>query len=422
MKHANAPEVIVVGGGPAGSTAATILAQHGHQVLLLEKAKFPRYHIGESLIPYTYFTLNRLGMIPKLKNSHFVNKYSVQFVNTRGKVSQPFYFTKHLPHEAAKTWQVVRSEFDQMLLDNAREHGVEVMEETCVRDFLTNDAGQVTGVRAVLKDGSLREFKAPMTVDASGRDALAISRYHWREPDAKLKKVALWTYYRGATRDPGMDEGATTVAYVPEKGWFWYIPQHNDIISVGIVAEKDYLFSDSRDHAAIFARELDKNPWVKAHCAAGVNLGEYHVTGDFSYRARHCAIDGLVLIGDAFAFLDPVFSSGVMLALTSGESAADAVHAALLADDFSAGRFTEYSRAHCQGIESMRRLVYTFYDHNFSWRKLFEKDASLVADATDCLIGRGQRDYSRLFNAIAEFAELPEPTPHGAPLSPPPKL
>ena len=135
-----------------------------------------------------------------------------------------------------------------------------------------------------------------------------------------------------------MDEGATTVAYVPEKGWFWYIPLAGDIVSVGIVAEKDYLYNGSHELPDIFHREVKKNAWVEQHLAAGQQFGPYRVTGEFSYRSRYCAADGLVLAGDAFAFLDPVFSSGVFLALRSGELAADAVDAALTAGDFSAAR------------------------------------------------------------------------------------
>src|SRR6185436_10506411 len=146
-------------GGPAGSTAAAILAIKGRRVLLLEKEKFPRYHIGESLLPYCYFTLERLGILELMKNSAFTKKYSVQFVGTHGRASLPFYFFQHLKHEAACTWQVLRSEFDQMLLDNAREKGAEVLEETTVREFIREN-GAVIGVRAVSKSGEPLEFHA----------------------------------------------------------------------------------------------------------------------------------------------------------------------------------------------------------------------------------------------------------------------
>src|SRR6266567_3097093 len=359
-------EAIVIGCGPAGSAASAILASKGRRVLVLEKEKFPRYHIGESLIPYTYFPLQRIGLIEKMKASHFTRKYSVQFVSPDGRASQPFYFFQHLKHEAANTWQVLRSEFDQLLMDNARAKGAEVLEEVTVRETIREN-GYVTGVRAVNQNREPLEFHAPITLDATGRDAFAVTRHGWKVRDPYLNKIAIWTYYQGAVRDPGVDEGATTVAYVPEKGWFWYIPLAGDVVSVGIVAEKDYLYNGSRDLAEIFHREVKNNLWVTHHLSFGEQFGPYRITGEYSYRSRHCAANGLVLIGDAFAFLDPVFSSGVFIALRSGELAADAVHEALTAGDYSAARFADYGAEICRGIEAMRRLVYAFYDHGFSF-------------------------------------------------------
>jgi flavin-dependent dehydrogenase len=407
-------DAIVMGGGPAGSSAAAVLAQNGRKVLLLEREKFPRYHIGESLIPYTYFPLKRLGMIEKLKASHFPKKYSVQFVSTNGRRSVPFYFFQHFDHEAAVTWQVLRSEFDQMLLDNAREKGAEVREETTVRELI-HDGGAVVGVKAVAKNGEALEFRAPVTIDATGRDAFSVSRNGWKVRDPQLNKIAIWTYYKGALRDPGVDEGATTVAYVPEKGWFWYIPLPEDVVSVGIVAEQAYLYKDTRDLVTIFQREVKANAWVEQHLAAGQQTGPYRVTGEYSYRSRYCAADGLVLAGDAFAFLDPVFSSGVFLALRSGEMVADAVHAALRDGDFSAARFMDYGTQLCYGIESMRRLVYSFYDHAFSFRKFLDAYPDMKTDMNDCLMGNLFRDFQPLFDAVAQFAKVPESLPHGKP-------
>jgi len=408
-------DAIVIGGGPAGSAAAAILAQKGRKVVLLEKERFPRYHIGESLIPYTYFPLKRIGMLDQMKRSHFTRKYSVQFVSISGKQSQPFYFSEQLHHEAADTWQVLRSEFDQMLLNNARAKGAEVMEETLVRETIEEN-GAVAGVRAVSRNGLTHDFHAPITIDATGRDAFSLGRRGWKVRDPRLNKIAVWTYYKGAMRDPGIDEGATTVAYVPEKGWFWYIPLPNDIISVGIVAEKDYLYRDSRDLKTVFHREAAVNRWIGQHLAAGQQIGEYRVTGEYSYRSRHCAGDGLLLIGDAFAFLDPVFSSGVFLALRSAEMGADAADAALRAGDCSASRFRDYGEQLCKGIESMRRLVYTFYDHEFRFRTFLTRYPDLKGEMTDCLMGNLWLDFDPLFQAVAEFASVPAPLAHGVPL------
>ena len=414
-------DVLIVGGGPAGATAATILAQHGRRVLLLEKESFPRYHVGESLLPFCYFPLQRLGLIEKMKASHFPVKLAVQFVSTQGKVAMPFYFFQHMDHEASKTWQVLRSEFDAMLLENARSQGAQVRTETEVIDFLRRE-DQIVGVRAVCRDEAPKEIYAPLTIDASGRQALAIKKNDWCQWDPHLNKVALWTYFRGAKRDPGLDAGSTTIAYLPQKSWFWYIPLPEEQVSVGIVAERDYLFGAGNDLPAIFCREVGKNPWIAEHLAPGQQFGRYYATKEFSYRSRHCAQDGLVLVGDAFAFLDPVFSSGVYLALRSGELAADAAHKALEAGDFSARRFQDYSEQIRGELEAMRKLVNAFYDQAFSFGRLIKAHPEVRGDLTDCLIGNLAKDFTQLFDAVQEMATLPPSLPYGGPLVATPHL
>jgi flavin-dependent dehydrogenase len=354
-------------------------------------------------------------MIERMKASRFPNKYAVQFVSMEGKVSAPFYFFQHLDHEAATTWQVLRSEFDVMLLENAQEKGAQVMHETEALDFIRED-GKVGGVIAATRDGNRFEIRAPVTIDATGREALAMKRNRWRKWDPGLNKVALWTYFRGTKRDPGLDGGSTTVAYLPEKGWFWHIPLQDDTAGVGIVAEKEYLFGRTTDLAEIFCREVGKNPWIADHLAPGRQFGKYYVTKEFSYRAEYCAEDGLVLVGDAFAFLDPVFSSGVYLALRSGELAADAVEGALGQNDVSAERFAGYSERLCREIEAMRKLVYAFYDTTFSFGTLIRNHPDVRGDLTDCLIGNLDKDFDALFAAVAELASVPPPLAYGKPL------
>jgi flavin-dependent dehydrogenase len=410
-------DVIVIGAGPAGSAAAALLAEQNLRVVVLEREKFPRYHIGESLLPFTCYPLKRLGLLEKMRQSEFVKKYSVQFVSPSGKASQPFYFSTRYEAGVAQTWQVLRSEFDLMLMENARAKGAQVMEETTVQELLQED-GRTVGVRAQTRSGSPLEFRAPMTLDCSGREAFVPTRLNWRVREPKLNKVAVWTYYRGARRDAGLDAGATTVAYVPEKGWFWYIPQHREMISVGVVAEGKYLTRDGvREPKDIFHREIEQNAWIKEHLAVGAQTGPYYLTSEFSWRSRYCAADGLLLAGDSFGFLDPVFSSGVMLALKSGALAADVIRAAFDAGDFSAERFTEYGRVMREGLENMRKLVYAFYDQGFSFRVLTNKYPDLAGDITDCLSGDVNKDFSRLYAAVAETAEVPEPLPYGVPLT-----
>jgi len=410
-------DAIIIGGGPSGSSAAAILAEYGHRVLVLEREKFPRYHIGESLIPFTYQPLKRLGLIPKMKTSAFVKKYSVVFISPNGRASQPFYFYDRYDRESvAQTWQVLRSEFDQMLLDNAREKGATVMEEITVRELL-REGERVVGVRAMKRDGEVVEFRAPITLDCSGKEAFTAVRNGWRTKDPYLNKVAVWTYYKGSKREPGIDEGATTVAYVPEKGWFWHIPQHNDMLSIGVVAEGKYLTRDGvREPEKIFKREIEQNVWVKDHLSVGQQVGPYYIINEYTQHARHCGSEGLLLVGDAFAFLDPVFSSGVMLALKSGTLAGEEVHKAIVEQDFSAERFAGYGRHIREGVENMRKLVYAFYDPKFSFKKVIDKYPEAAGEITDCLSGDVNKDFSALWNKIREFVPLPEDMPVGTPL------
>lgn len=411
-------DAIVVGAGPAGSTTGALLAEKGHDVLIVEKEKFPRYHVGESLMPFCYFPLERLGLVDTLMESANPRKYCVQFVRQDGFLSQPFYFFQHFDHPSSTTWQVWRSDFDKMILDKARENGASVMEETKAKGLIKNGE-RVEGIRVESKEMGLLELNAPIVIDASGRDCFAAHKEKWMIRDPELKKIALWTYYKGAKRDPGLDEGATTVAYLPEKGWFWYIPLSGDMVSVGIVAENDYLFNGStRDHREIFQREVQNNEWIKEHLAEAEQTGEYRTTGEYSYRNRYCASEGLVLAGDALGFLDPVFSSGVFLALKSGVMLADEIDLALKAGDLSAKSFERYGKRMQSSIETMRKIVYAFYDNDFSFGDLAKRGEHLRAALTDCLIGNvDDNEFRELFDAMSDLAELPEPIEHGLPNS-----
>jgi len=401
-------DAIVIGGGPSGSTAGALLAEHGHRVLLVDREpSFPRYHIGESLIPYTWFTLNRLGVVDWLRTSACPKKYSVQFVSITGKVSQPFYFFQTIKHECSQTWQVFRGEFDAMLLDNAKKKGVEVRQGVHVRDVLM-EGDRVVGVRADVKDGAKgEEIRAKVVVDASGRDSLLSRKFLWKDRDPDLNKIAVWSYYEGALRDPGLDEGATTVAYVPQKGWFWYIPLHSNIVSVGVVGEPGYLYRDTRDPDTIFHREAQACAWIRDHISVGRQCEPVRVTGEYSYHSKRIGGDGFCLVGDAFAFLDPLFSTGVFLGLKSGEMAADAIHAGLSTGNgtITAATFDDYYARQRRAVMSFRALVRAFYDLSFSFREFLQVYPHLHSLIVDTLVGNVFTDLDPLFKALEEYRQ-----------------
>ncbi len=389
----SAPEVIVIGGGPSGSTVSTILAMKGHKVTLLERDHFPRFHIGESLIPYTYHVLDRIDMLETMRKSHFTEKRSVQFVSQKGTLSEPFYFGDFDPHERSQTWQVRRSEFDDLLLKNARKKGVEVHEGARVLEVVF-EGDRAVGVR-VKKENQPEEFvPAKVVVDASGQATQIIDRFNLREWDPILKKAAVWTYWKGAHRDTGRDAGPTIVLQLKEKkGWFWYIPLHDDIVSVGVVAAPEYLFQNrsSKELEEVYFQEVERCPGLQPRIANATRCDIFRAQKEYSYRATRAAGDGWVMVGDALGFLDPLYSSGVLLALTSGSMAADAISDALIHNDPSEKRLRTWEAEYFKGMDRMRRLVVAFYD-GLSFGRLIRKHPDKKGLVTDVLIGNLFKD------------------------------
>lgn len=408
-------EVIVIGGGPGGSTAATILAQHGHRVLLLERSRFPRFHVGESLMPETYWPLKRLGVLDKLKASSFPRKHSVQFVSEEGRDSRPFYFSETNPHESAVTWQVLRSQFDQMLLENAEAAGAEVRQETRVVDVLFEDERAV-GVRCQGPDAVQQEITSQVVVDASGQSTLIANKLKLKRSDPLLKKASIWTYYEAALRDPGIDEGATIILHTQAKqGWFWYIPLHQDQVSVGVVSSASRLLASGRSPEEVFEAEVARCPAIKKRLAPGRRVAAFHVTRDFSYRSSRCAGDGWVLVGDAFGFLDPVYSSGIFLALKSGEWAADAIHEALAAADTSGNRLGRWGETFTKGLDLLHKLVYAYYTTDFSFGQFLRAHPHHRKNLVDLLVGDVFKEgVDRMFEDMGDVRpeeDADSPTP-----------
>ena len=402
-------DVAVIGGGPAGSTAATLIAKEGRRVIQLERDHFPRFKVGESLIPASFDVLDRLDVLEHMRRSPFVKKYSVQFITGKGRESAPFYFHETDPSEKSQTWQVVRSEFDQMMLDNSRDHGVEVHEGVAVQEILF-EGERAVGVRAKMADGEVRDIRTRVVVDGSGQRAILARQRKLIEPDPLLRMAAFFTHFEGAERGEGVDEGATIIAHTEESNsWVWYIPLHDDRVSVGVVGPIDYLIKGRQgDPQKVFDDEIAICPGVRDRLAEATQAAEIRVLNDFSYMSRELAGDGWVLTGDAFGFLDPMYSTGVLLALRSGEMAADSICAALEAGAPTGERLSIHEDRLRAGFKSFHLLVYAFYNKEFSFGRFLKAHPEHRQAIVDILVGDVfDRDFTKLFHDLGEMIELP---------------
>ena len=381
-------DCIVMGGGPAGSTAAALIAEAGWQVLLVEREAMPRPHVGESLMPETYWIFQRLGVLDQLKKSTYAHKVGVQFVSHNGKESLPFFFRRHDPHDSSQTWHVDRASFDQLLFKNAESKGAECVDHTRVLDVLI-DEQRIAGVKLQLVDGKVQDVISKVVVDATGQQSLLATKFGLKQVNPHLRKAAIWRHYRNAYRDETGGGVKTVIMHTAQKkSWFWYIPQANDVVSVGVVGDRDYLLKDRGMPAEVYQEEMQICPTLGCWLASAVPVDDVNVAKEFSYSTKRSAGDGWVLAGDAWGFIDPIYSSGVYFALKSAELAADCVIEALQSGDTSASKLGGWVPAFDRQTGLIRKLVYAFYSGEFQAGQFIKEFPEHRHELVDLLIGR----------------------------------
>jgi len=321
-------DVLVIGGGPAGTTIAPLLAEKGYRVVLLEKARHPRFHIGESLLPANLPLFERMGVAEEIK-AIGMEKWGAEFVSPLHDMSQSFEFADAWDKSMPYAYQVKRAEFDTILIRNAEKKGVEVHE--CCKaksvDFLPDNSGAV--IKAQHDDGSEFEWKARFVVDASGRDTFLANRFQIKHRNPKHNSSAIYGHFAGARRHEGQAEGNITIFWF-EHGWFWFIPMQNDVTSIGMVTWPYFMKTRGQRSIEQFLMDgIALCPALTERLKMATLVNEIEATGNFSYVSERNHGANYLLLGDAYAFIDPVFSSGVLLAMNSGVIGAEAIDACL---------------------------------------------------------------------------------------------
>jgi flavin-dependent dehydrogenase len=361
-------DVIVVGGGPAGSTAAASLARAGRRVALFEREQFPRFHIGESLLASVNDVLEAIGAESLVRQAGFPQKWGATFMSAEGAIERYADFGVAPGVRSPQTWQVQRATFDDLLLRHAASSGADVHQGYRVVDVSFDADGVTTTVQDA--ESGRRKVRARALIDASGRGALLSRKFELRIDEPRLANVAVFSHYSGVPRQPGRRSGDIRIVARDDLGWFWLIPISEELMSVGVVLPKAVIQSlPAGDHSGLLDRAIAETPAVARLLAQAQRQWPVRVEKDFSFGSRAYAGDRWVLAGDAGSFLDPVFSTGVAVALESGLEAGRVVADGLATGDLSVRQFASYARRQRRRYESFRRFVLGFYTPEF--RDLF---------------------------------------------------
>jgi flavin-dependent dehydrogenase len=363
----NQCDVLVIGGGPAGSTAATLLAEKGYRVTLLEKAHHPRFHIGESLLPANLPLFEKLGVRAEVE-AIGMRKWGAEFISPWHDHQQTFEFSDAWDKSMPSAYQVRRSEFDEILIRNASRKGATVIEGCRVRDveFLPDSAGAI--VRAEHDNSRSETWQCRFLVDASGRDTFLGNRLKAKQRNPKHNSSALYGHFKGAQRHAGKMEGHISLFWF-EHGWFWFIPLADGTTSVGVVVWPHYLKTRQKPVREFFLEQIALCPVLAMRLKDAELTSDVEATGNFSYSCDHSHGDRYLLLGDAYAFVDPVFSSGVMLAMKSAFEGADAIDTCLRQPEKAAMALKQFDKVVKHGPKEFSWFIYRVT--NPTMRELF---------------------------------------------------